>query len=88
MSDHDGSHEDCFACKLRSIQFDPRAMPSRRNHKPPRVHVNRNSWEKGIPRDSRGMPVLIPGTTSPMGTKEYSRNRRLIDQRKRDLNNS
>lgn len=45
----------CFACKIRSIQFSPSAMPSRRNEIAP--WRPNNSWEKGVHRYADGTPI-------------------------------
>lgn len=84
---HWGQHdESCFGCKLVSINFDPYATPGMlRPHIPARKPEN--SWEKGVPTDSRGMPFLKTDG-SPMGQKEYSEKRRLIDANRRRLHNS
>ena len=84
---HFGQHgDDCFGCKVQSIQFDPYAMPSRLNKKaePRRPDP---AWERGIPKDSRGMPFLRTDGT-PMGVKEFGEKRHQIDQHRRTLHNS
>jgi len=41
---------------IESIQISPSATPSRRNSIPPRTP--NNSFEKGVRRDERGVPLL------------------------------
>jgi hypothetical protein len=83
---HFGQHgDDCFGCRIQTIQISPYATPSRlRPHIAPRKPEN--SWEKGVPTDSRGMPFLKTDG-SPMGQKEFSEKRRLIDAHRRRLHN-
>lgn len=82
---HRGQHEDCFGCKIQSIQFDPRAMPTRRNKVEPRRPDP--AWERGIPTDNRGMPYLRKDL-SPMGVKEFAEKSHQIEAHKRQLHNS
>lgn len=83
---HVGQHgANCFGCKIQSIQFDPRAMPNRRNKVEPRRP--NPAWERGVPTDNRGMPYLRKDGT-PMGVKEFSQNRRLIEEHRRRLHQS
>lgn len=85
MTDTDGTSnhpEDCFHCKIKSIQFGPSATPSRRRNNQP-VKKTGNSWEKGIVTDDRGMPYLNPGTVEPMPIKTFVENRRKIEENKR-----
>lgn len=83
---HWGQHDDdCFACRVQTIQIDPRATPSRRNNIEPRRPDP--AWERGIPTDSRGMPYLTKDG-SPMGVKEFGENRHRIEEHRRQLHNS
>lgn len=84
-----------FACKLHAwrsgdgvgFQVSPSMLPNRRNHKPPRLTTGGgNAWERGVARDSRGMP-LLKGLT-PIGVKEYSQRRREIDDNRRKAANA
>jgi len=78
-----GNHpEDCFHCKLKTIQVSPRATPNRRRNNQP-VKKSGNSWEKGIVKDERGMPYLNPGTVEPMPIKTFVENRHKIEEAKR-----
>lgn len=76
---HDGTGDD-FGCKIRTIQFDPRAMPTRRNTVEPRRPDP--AWERGIPTDNRGMPWLDE-TLSPIGTKKFAERRHEIEAKRR-----
>lgn len=63
---------ECFACKLDSFHVSPAATPSRRNSLPPRATTGGgNSWERGVPTDSRGMPYLNPDSGLPVGQKAW-----------------
>ncbi len=64
----------------RGMQVSPSATPSRRNTVAPRTP--NNAWERGVPRDSRGMPVLNPDLT-PMGAKQFAENRSRIEESRR-----
>jgi hypothetical protein len=65
---------DCATCKLRSVQIDPRATPNTRNDIAPEGTNGRNAWERGVVRDSRGMPYIdMDGT--PISTKRFANNR-------------
>lgn len=85
---HDGdcsTGEMCFKHKIRTIQISPSATPSRRNHIPPRV--GNNSWEKGIAKDDRGMPLLGDKGT-PIGLHELAGKRGHIERRISELKNT
>lgn len=75
----------CFKHKIRSIQWAPSATPSRRNTIAPRTP--NNSWERGIAKDERGMP-LLRADGSPLGVKELANNRGHIEKRLRELKNT
>lgn len=77
---HDGSHgPECFGCKIRSIQISPSATPSRRNNIPPAQ--GNNSWEKGILRDERGLPIRRGGKVIPLKTAAAERHKIEADLR-------
>lgn len=76
----------CLACKIKTIQVSPSATPSK-TRRPQTGPKEANSWEKGIPLDSRNMP-LIKSDMSPVGQKEYSEKRSQIEAAKRQLHNS
>lgn len=81
---HDGRHgPDCFGCRIQNVQLTPSATPSRNADKFVYRPPTEPSWEKGIAGEHRPgggfMPILKPGTTTPMGVKEYSENKRAID---------
>lgn len=80
---HPETVDGCVFCKYASIQISPAATPS----KPRRIGKPReakNSWEKGIVRDDRGMP-LLKGVGEPIGVKEYAENRHKIEARRAAL---
>lgn len=80
---HDGSGDD-FGCRIKYVRFDPAAMPSRRNTNPPTAFAPKNSWEAGIVRDHRGMPML-GSDLEPIGTKQYADNHHAFDSRRAAL---
>ncbi len=75
-----------FGCELRQKNIVGN-IKSRMNSIPPRTADP--AWERGIvttPRpDGSRMPILRPGTTSPLRVKEYGENRRTIDAGLRQL---
>lgn len=97
MTEHDPA--DCtdrsckqLACKLVEWRrpgtlVSPAATPTRKNHVPPKLVGN--SWEKGIAKDERGMPVLrtdASGTLTTVGIKEWGeKHRRRFQDRKREI---
>jgi len=77
---------DCeahYACILRSksFQVSPKATPNRRNNRPPRQHDN--SWEKGVLRDERGIPIRRNGKVIPV--KQAAGQRHQIESELRRL---
>ena len=65
----------------------PQATPNRRNHLPPKVTSNANAWERGVAKDSRGMPLLC-ADGSPMGVKEYAEKRTEVEEVRRRAHNA
>lgn len=85
---HDLEHpedvEGCRVCRFRGqIQISPQATPSRRNPKAAPATAD-PSWEKGIARDSRGMP-LLKADGSQIGVKEYGERRHELEAARRRL---
>lgn len=72
---------ECFRCHIQSIQISPAALPTRRNKIAPAA-PRYNSYEKGEPRDARGMPYL-GSDMQPMSQKTFDANRRRIEEAKR-----
>lgn len=76
-------HSLCLTHKLAywreagGLNISPAATPSRRNHVAPATP--RNSWERGIPVDERGMPYLDHGM-SPIGQKEWGHKWRRVHE--------
>jgi hypothetical protein len=54
---HHNGQGSGFGCRIKHVQFDPSAMPSRARYTPSRL-FNNNSWEKGVAEHSSGMPFL------------------------------
>jgi hypothetical protein len=69
---HDGSHgPDCFGCRIQTVNFDPSAMPTRRNTNP--GFEADNAWERGKAHLD-GWPVL--GTDlEPLPLAEWAEQR-------------
>lgn len=80
---HWGQHEDCFGCKILSIDISPKATPTRKNNVPPKVNESANAWERGIVKDDRGMPLLNKGKL--VGVKEYANNRGHFEKQRQRL---
>jgi len=74
--------EDCYGCRLKSLAIGlPKDFSSRtRSKAPPRTP--RNSWEKGIARDERGMPIIRPDL-SEVSVKQYAQERHSIEENRR-----
>ena len=76
---------DCFGCHIRSVQWSPAATPSRRNSVPGKRLDN--AWERGVPTDNRGMP-LLDNTLNPVRQKKYAANRTTIESKRREMLNA
>ena len=85
---HEGPHwadgpVECFGCRVKTFSVNPYSMPSRLNPnkhpKPPNL-----SYERGVPRDNRGMPYLTK-SGGPMGQKEFNAKRHVIAERNRTI---
>ncbi len=75
--------DGCGICRfsMGTIQLSPKATPNKRSPVPPRRPSN--SWEKGVARDSRGMPLYEDGR--PISVKEYAERRHSIEEKRRRL---
>jgi len=80
----DGSIDDtCFRCRALTQQVVTPHSFSTKTPSKARPAKPKNSWERGIARDSRGMPYLHPDL-SPVGIKEAtSTHRHLIEEHER-----
>lgn len=81
---------DSFAEKLaywreHGLNVSPAATPTRRNSVPPATP--NNSFERGVPKDSRGMP-FFDERGGVIGQKEYITRRREIEAGRRRAHNS
>lgn len=72
-----GEDCECIVCRAQTLQISPSAMPTRRNNIAPRPPQH-NSYERGILKDSRGVPILKDGGVIPL--KEYTKDRHRIDE--------
>lgn len=72
-----GADCGCFGCHIRTLQFDPRAMPNRRNSAPPAAA--NPAWERGVAgerrRDGSFMPFIEEKTMNPIGLKKFAEGR-------------
>lgn len=81
MNRHHGQHDDCYPCRLSSVQLSPSATPSRMNDVPP-ARTAYNRWEAGIATEERSGGHRIPLLNAkghPIPIKTYVENRREID---------
>ena len=88
---HDLEHPDdvdgCRVCFFRGeIYIAPSALGSRAKRFGPVDREPKNSWEKGIAKDERGMP-LLKADGSYIGIKEYGENRRRYEAARDRLRN-
>lgn len=66
----------CLACKLSTIQISQQVKGHRPGGTPPAG--NRNSWENGIAKDERGVP-LLGADMEPIGIKRYGEQRHVLE---------
>lgn len=82
-AEHPETVEGCRVCKFATIQLSPTCFPSKpRRFGKPRDPLN--SWEKGIVKDARGVP-LLKGVDQPISVKEYAEKRHSIEARRTAL---
>jgi hypothetical protein len=76
MSDCCDGDRLCFKHKLAywrdtgGLNISPAATPTRRNNNPPTTFAAKNSWERGVAKDDRGMPYLDKNL-EPMPIKAF-----------------
>lgn len=83
---HDGSHgDDCFGCRIKTIQIAASATPTRRNNVAPRKPDP--AWERGRAGEHRVdgsfMPYLKPDL-SPIGVKHMQDKRTVYETSRKD----
>ena len=83
---------DCYGCQLRSkrVGLGASAIPSRQNKVPPRK-VQDPSWEKGRAGETRADGSFMPYLDrqgQPMGVKELSSKRSVVESTRREQINS
>lgn len=61
--------------------------PNRTPSAAPSVHQNRNSWEKGIVKNDKGVP-LLDENYDPIPVKKYAENRHKYEARRHELASS
>ena len=71
--------EKCRYWREHGMQVTPTASPASRRGGAPRDKWDSNAWERGIARDERGVPILMPGTVEPMPIKHYTEHRHEVD---------
>lgn len=79
---------ECFGCKVKAMREDSgltlgaAATPTQTKDRV-KPRTPNCSWEAGVAGEHRPgggfMPYLEPGTTSPMGIKQYSEERHKVD---------
>lgn len=79
---HWGQHgDDCFGCRVQTVQLSPAATPSRRNTVAP--SEPKNSWERGVWTERRPggfeMPV-VKRDGALVGVKERADHRTRYEQ--------
>jgi hypothetical protein len=88
---HDTEHLDpvggCRICKFKGLRISPRVGMESRGRRVGQPRETKNSWERGIARDERGMPLLKPDG-SYLGIKEYGEKRHSVDAALRSLRSS
>lgn len=72
-----------YADHLRSINFSSTATPTARKPSAKTRPMSDPAWERGKAGERRAdgsfMPYLAPGSTRPLGVKEYADNRASYD---------
>lgn len=87
---HDGRHgPDCFGCRIQGVNFDPRAMPSRRNSNEPTAMKANPAWEAGIAgehrRDGTFMPYIRDHSMNAIHVKEFAERQHELEPAIRDI---
>lgn len=84
---HDVEHpqfvDGCRTCKFRTIQISP-AVRTTRRYAPSTAFTPKNSWERGIATDERGVP-LLDGNLQPIPIKRYAEKRHEYEARRKEL---
>jgi hypothetical protein len=75
--------DGCRECKYATIQLSP-AVRTTRNDAPSTAFTPMNSWEKGIAKDERGVP-LLDGDLQPIPIKRYAEQRHKYEARRHEL---
>lgn len=84
---------NCYGCQLRSknVGLSAQAIPNRQNKVPPR-QVKEPSWEKGRAGETRSDGSFMPyldRQSQPMGVKEMSSKRSVVEStRRRQINST
>lgn len=78
---HRGDGTTCWGCETRAKGIQYTTPEHRRNNLPPATPSN--SWEKGVLRDERGLPILRGGKVIPI--KQAAEQRHKIEAELRAL---
>lgn len=88
------STHPCFPCKLRGwrisggMQLAPSATPTKTKQMPaPGTTKVRNSWERPVVTDARGMPLIDGNDFHLIRQKEFSERRSEIESKRRAIAN-
>lgn len=80
---HPRAVDDCRECKLRTLQIGPQVGIDTRGRKfAPIGPKGDNSWERGIVKDGRGVP-LVGSDGHYVTVKEHAENRHKIEAARR-----
>lgn len=82
---HPAPVEGCRECKYATIQLSP-AVRHSRNDVPSTAFAPKNSWEAGIAKDGRGVP-LLDADLHPIPIKRYAEQRQKFEARRHELAN-
>jgi hypothetical protein len=69
---------ECFKCHIGAVNVGKPSDFATRT-RVGRARTPNNSWERGVARGPRGLPVVKPDG-SPMGVKEYATKRHLVEE--------
>ncbi len=98
---HDGPHDGtnpykdpdelsglCFGCRIKQVEFDPYATPSRVIDRPQPIRpMAENPWANGVAGEHRpggGFMPYLDGDGKKIGVKQYADNRGQFDQIRKD----
>lgn len=83
LAEHPEFVEGCRECKFATIQVSP-AVRTTKRYAPSTAFTPMNSWERGIAKDERGLP-LLDGNLQPIPVKRYAEKRHEYEARRHEL---